>query len=269
MKSNVSFPDIKTLQSKKQKNSKRLTEITNLVENELKNYPSYKNIDDRVMKGILQKKKENEKFMSGYKKKYFVLTHKALMYSDKEMSSNSTIGKFLMFCDYDGIKHVSEEEVKKKFCIRLFSHRDPKQSILLAASDELEETLWFYQIRDKMYINSSYFTKEEEDIEEDIQDESEQYKNLTNDELNELVRLINVEEKVKTNFVKYIFISKMDEIVKKLSNNENQEYNIGDKLEEDEKKTVLKLEKLRNDNMDLFLSITTDRKQEDFMLFLV
>jgi len=52
------------------------------------------------------------------------------------------MGKFLMFCDYDCIERVSEEVAKKKYCMRLFSHQDPKQSILLAANSELEEILW-------------------------------------------------------------------------------------------------------------------------------
>jgi len=76
-----------------------------------------------------------------------------------------------------------------------------------------------------MYINSSYFTREDEDISEDIQDDSEQYRNLTNNELNELVRLINIEEKIKTNLVKHVFISKMNDIVKKISNQESDETN--------------------------------------------
>ncbi|OUM64169.1 hypothetical protein PIROE2DRAFT_60848 [Piromyces sp. E2] len=222
-----------------------------------------KDTDELAMKGYLQKKRETEKFMSGFKKKFFILTHKALMYSDKEVSANSTIGKFLMLCDYDCIEQAREEDVKKKFCMKLFSRRDPKQSILLAASDEFEEILWFYQIRDKMYINSSYFTREEDNIPEDIQDENEQYRNYTEKELNELLRLINVEEKIKTNIVKYIFINKMKEIAKKIPNQESESTN---EVEDDQEKIVMKLEKLRNEEMDLFLSITTKYKREDFMI---
>jgi len=94
-KGNLSNPDLKSLQNKKQKNSKRLSEIINLIEDELKKYTMDNNINDFVMKGSLQKKRENEKFMSGFKKKYFVLTHKALMYSDKEISSVNNL--FILF----------------------------------------------------------------------------------------------------------------------------------------------------------------------------
>jgi len=66
------------------------------------------------------------------------------------------MGKFLMLCDYDCIKQVSEEEVKRKFCMRLFSHQDPKQSILLAASDEFEELVWVNIIR-LFIVSSSFF----------------------------------------------------------------------------------------------------------------
>jgi len=74
----------KEIKSRKQKISKKLSDINEIIENELKNYSTKKN--DVVLRGFLQKKRENEKFMSGFKKKYFMLTHKALMYCDKEIT---------------------------------------------------------------------------------------------------------------------------------------------------------------------------------------
>ncbi|ORX85302.1 hypothetical protein BCR32DRAFT_265707 [Anaeromyces robustus] len=259
--------DPKYNQNKKQKIPKKFLDIEELINNELKKYSSNSNGDDQVLRGYLQKKRENEKFVS-WKKKYFLLTHKALMYCDKEISnnfSNISTAKFLMFCDYDCIERIPEEEVKKKYCMRLFSLQDPRQSILLAASDEVEEILWFNQIRDKMFINSNIFTHEDDST---IPiNEGDQFRNITNDELKDLVRLINLEEKIKTNLVKYIFIDKMNEIIKRISNN-----NIGsseDISDNDDKKILVKLEKLRNDDMDYFLSITTDYKQDDFLINLL
>eukprot|EP00833_Pecoramyces_ruminatium_P017218 jgi/Orpsp1_1/1191250/evm.model.d7180000084381.1 len=213
----------KDLIARKQKTLKKISDINNIINNELQNYSSNGKNNDQVLKGYLQKKKENEKFMSGFKKKYFILTHKALMYSDKEISSNSTLGtsKFLMFCDYDGIERVQEEQAKRKYCMRLYSSKDPNQSMFLAAGDEIEEILWFNEIRDKMYINSNYYTSEDENVTES---ESERYHNISDVELNDLIRLINLEEKIRTNIMKYIFINKMNEIIRKISNTtENRE----------------------------------------------
>jgi len=160
--------DNKDLTTRKQKSIKIISDINNIINNELKNYSSNGKNNDHILRGCLQKKNENEKFMSGFKKKYFVLTHKALMYSDKEITENTTLGmtKFLMFCDYDSIERVQEESIKKKYCMRLFSSKDPNQSIYLAAGDEIEEILWFNEIRDKMYINSKYYTSEDINISE-------------------------------------------------------------------------------------------------------
>jgi len=247
--------------------------INDIINKELSDYPQKKitGDNDLVLKGFLHKKRENEKFKGGWKKKCFILTHRALMYSDKEIVVGSTMGKFLMFCDYDCIERVSEEVAKKKYCMRLFSHQDPKQSILLAANSEIEEVLWFNQIRDKMYINTSFFIQKEgikeKEKENENGNESEKYRNYTKDELSEILKYINLEEKVKTKIITYVFLKKMDEIVKSAPNNDSKPINLY--IPKDKKDLLVKLEKLRNENMDSFLSITTNNKQEDFMINLI
>jgi len=248
-----------------EKKAEKINVIDNIISREIKDYFNIKNgsNNDQILKGNLYKRKKNEKFITkGWVKKYFILTHRALKYSDND---NSKDGRILMFCDYNCIELIPEEDDKDRkknrlVRIRLFSHQDPKQTILIKSNDEIEALLWFNQIRDKMYINSPFFLNEVNEDEKD--DVNEKYRNLTNEELRDLVKYISVEEKIKTNIIKYTFLKKMDEIAKSAPNQEP----VNNYTPTDSKDLLVKLERLRNENMDLFLSITTDNKQEDIII---
>lgn len=58
--------------------------------------------------------------------------------------------------------------------------------------------------------------------------ESDEYQNITDDELNTILRLINKEEKVKINLLKYVYINKMNEIIQKITPNVELEINKND-----------------------------------------
>jgi len=58
--------------------------------------------------------------------------------------------------------------------------------------------------------------------------ESDEYRNITDDELNTILRLINKEEKVKINLLKYVYINKMNEIIQKITPNVELEINKND-----------------------------------------